>query len=111
MSLSQGMTYEQFWYDNMDILNMYIAKAEFEYKRNENNINTTAWINGKYIYEAVAVCLAHFNGNSTVEYPNEPYELKNRDLLEDATTQAQINYAKMKNIMTSWNSRIKKQGE
>jgi hypothetical protein len=73
--LSIGMTPEQYWDGDPWLCKAYRRKAEFDKER----LNEQLWLQGMYIYEALADVAQLFNGMVTkpklLPYPTEPYPL------------------------------------
>lgn len=55
--INAGMTYEQFWEDDCTLVIFY--KKAFEQRREYDS--TYAWLQGKYIYDALAMVSPMFN--------------------------------------------------
>lgn len=73
--LSIGMSYEDYWYREVDLVRAY-RKAE---KLRFDRMNRDAWIQGMYVYEAIAdvspVLQAFAKKGTTVKpYSDKPYE-------------------------------------
>lgn len=76
--LAIGMTYDQFFNDDVYLVRYYEEAEKIRNKRN----NEKMWLQGLYIYNAFSV--VHYNlnrkkGQQTIEYPNSPYNLFNND--------------------------------
>ena len=72
-----GMTYEQFWEQDSDLVVFY-RKAQ-EIRRDEQN--RQAWLQGMYVYEAIAdiAPILHAfakKGTKARKYSEKPYEFK-----------------------------------
>lgn len=72
--LSIGMTYEQFWYQNCDLVKAYRKAEELRQRRR----NQELWLQGRYIYDAlcaVSPVLHAFakNGTQPQPYLEKPY--------------------------------------
>ena len=67
-ALSIGMSYEQYWYEDPALINIYI-KAEKHRQRKRNN---EMWIQGLYIYNAVGG-LIHLANPFSKEHRAKPY--------------------------------------
>lgn len=78
--LSIGMTYEQFWEGDSSLPIFYRQAYEMKQK-SENEINNfNAWLQGRYIAEAISACFS-----KNYNYPDKPYEIeeKNKDKTQD----------------------------
>lgn len=55
--LSIGMTYDEYWYGSADRV-IYYRKA---YKMKQKRNNDLAWLNGRYVYDALKAIVPAFN--------------------------------------------------
>lgn len=74
--LSIGMTYDQYWRQDCDLVKAYRKADDIRRKR----VNQEAWLQGAYIYHAlcdVAPVLHAFakNGTEPLPYPDRPFPL------------------------------------
>ena len=51
--ISIGMTYEQFWYEDPTIANMYLEAFKIKEEREAEKIKWITWEQGLYVYEAI----------------------------------------------------------
>lgn len=77
--LSIGMTYDQFWEQDCELVKYYRKAAKIRQDLNNQN----AWLHGAYFYEALmdaAPVLRAFakKGTKPTPYRDRPYELFNR---------------------------------
>ena len=74
--LSIGMTYEQFWYGNPDMVIFY---KDAHIMRNKSR-NQELWLQGRYFIDAIGACL-----DKKYKYPEQPYDIypKTRAELEE----------------------------
>lgn len=75
--LSIGMTYEQYWEGDSWLVKDY--RKAYEYRRDE--MNWQAWLQGMYIYEAIADIAPILHpfakkGTRARKYAEKPYEFK-----------------------------------
>ena len=63
-----GMTYEEFWFSNMNRFHDYWQKHEYEREKR----NQELWLQGMYVWEAVASVL---DSKHKIKYPDKPYRL------------------------------------
>jgi len=67
-----GMTYEQFWNGDNELPRMY--RKAYELKMRE--ANQLAWLQGAYVYEAIALlapALRAFSKGKARDYPDKPF--------------------------------------
>lgn len=74
-----GVTYDEFWHGDPDIVNYAIEVAEINQKQEAILSDISAWNTGRYVMLGVGVVLSQaFSRNSQAKYPSEPmlaYEL------------------------------------
>lgn len=69
--LSIGMTAEQYWEGDSALPIFYRKSYALKQKRDFENMDCRAWLNGKYITEAISACFGKdFN------YSDKPYSYK-----------------------------------
>jgi hypothetical protein len=77
-----GVTYDQFWHDDPQIVRFAIEANEETQKRDAILSDIAAWNTGRYVMVGVGVVLSQaFSRSSTAKYPSEPmlaYELDAR---------------------------------
>jgi hypothetical protein len=103
--LAIGMTYDVFWYEDLDMTDIYI-KA---FKRKQSLGNFDAWLGGYYAYIATSKALANGfrgKGQQAVGYLEKPLELitDKKKVLSDS----EIAYHKFKPLIEHFNSKRKK---
>lgn len=77
--LAIGMTYDQFFNDDVYLVKYYINAEILKNKKK----NEEMWLQGLYIYNALTV--VNFNINKKkhekqMNYPSKPYDLRNEDI-------------------------------
>lgn len=106
-ALSLGMTYEQFWYKETDLLNTYV-KAETIRQRKRNN---EMWLQGAYIYNAIGSLAPILNGmvkNPKAQpYMAQPIPITEEDRIEQQN-QRILNFEKQMKVFAQ---RGKKDGK
>lgn len=114
--LSIGMTYDEYWYGSADRV-IYYRKA---YKMKQKRNNDLAWLNGRYVYDALKAIVPALRGLSkepVEQYLEEPYpytkedviEYKNRKMLEKA--QKYREYAEARNAERQAREEAMKNGD
>lgn len=114
--LSIGMTYDEYWYGSADRV-IYYRKA---YKMKQKRNNDLAWLNGRYVYDALKAIVPALRGLSKEpieQYLEEPYpytkedviEYKNRKMLEKA--QKYREYAEARNAERQAREEAMKNGD
>lgn len=103
--LSIGMTPEEFWKGDNDLVLHYRKSAEI--KRDRDNLN--AWLQGLYIQSAVAAVLG---GSEQSKYPIEPFPLSEKQHREAEEREAKRIFeqkkAQMELFMLRQNEKFKK---
>lgn len=75
------MTYDQFWYDDPELLWIYLEAYEQERKSRFEYDNSVAFLQGQYFMLAIAQCL-QFSKHPKKIYPKKPFELSKNELSE-----------------------------
>lgn len=101
--LSIGMTCEQFW-DGDCLLVKYYREA---HRLRQQRRNGELWVQGAYIYEALAdvsPVLHAFakKGAKPLPYVSEPFPLTRRDVIEKREREERIRYEKQKAKVAAW---------
>ncbi|MBQ6264894.1 MAG: hypothetical protein IJK60_05535 [Clostridia bacterium] len=112
--LSYGMTYEQYMFGDVELAVFYRKKHEIE----EQQYNYHAWLQGMYVYEAIAdvsPILHAFaaKGTTVMPYSSEPYAITAEQARlkseREAKKKMEENKAKMEQFMLAFNSQRKKE--
>lgn len=110
--LSIGMTEEQYW-DRDSCLVTYYRKAD---EMRKERINETAWLQGMYIYDALARISPLFRafgkkGTKPTPYVEEPYPIS-EEKAEEKQEKQQVNkgLAYMQAYMTKTNRHFEEKG-
>lgn len=78
--ISIGMTYEQFWYGDPTIANMYLEAYQLKEKREAEKIKWITWEQGLYVYEAICdvspVLRAFSKVTKPLPYPERPHGMQ-----------------------------------
>ena len=78
--ISIGMTYEQFWYDDVSIAKMYLKAFELKEERETLKGKWARWEQGLYVYEAICktspILRAFSKATKPLQYPEKPYGLE-----------------------------------
>lgn len=90
--ISIGMTYEQFWYGDLEIAKSYLEAYRMKEKREAEKMQWMMWNQGVYVYEAlcdVSPILHAFSkkGTKPLPYPSKPYGLDKEEKKEGPTKQ------------------------
>ncbi len=77
--ISIGMSYEQFWYGDVEMTKMYQEAFKIKQKREAIETKWTIWEQGLYIYEAFCdvspILRAFSKATKPLQYTKEPYEI------------------------------------
>lgn len=106
--LAIGMTYDQYWNDDCQLVKYY-RKA---HKLKNEQKNQELWLQGMYIYEAlcnVSPVLHAFakRGTRPLPYPEKPYPLTKEGNKQEKEIQEKVNRQKAKAVFEVWASRLK----
>lgn len=119
--ISIGMTYEQFWYDDMSIAQAYLKAYEIKQEREIEVDQWNIWKQGMYIYEAlcdVSPVLHAFSkkGTKPLPYPSAPYgkegyvqEQKEKQQKEPTKQEIENERLKAQLFFNNWARAVKKQ--
>lgn len=112
--LAIGMTYEQFWERDCELVIYYRKAAEIK----QSLLNQQAWLQGAYVYEAIldaSPTLHDFikRGTKPLPYRNEPYDFKADDIAKKRHEAKQDAKAKafMQAFAANVNKKYKREGE
>jgi len=85
--ISMGMTYEQFWYADVEMAKAYLKAFEIKEKRENKKNRWTIWEQGLYIYEALCdvspILQAFSKAKKPLPYPSKPYGIDDEDKKEE----------------------------
>lgn len=106
--LSIGMTYDQFWNEDVCLAKYY--RQSFELKRKRKN--EELWLQGLYIYEAlcdVSPILHAFakKGTKPLKYPKEPYAISSEEIESKKVNEEKINFYAFKERLMNLSKRRK----
>ena len=105
--LSYGMTYDQFWNDDVELVKYY-REARNIVARRENNL---AWLQGAYVYDALCAASPLFRayGGGRVKanpYREEPYPMLDENERDNQQNNASPppKVARFMNMVGKWNA-------
>ena len=95
--MSIGMTYNEFWNEDVNLVEVYRKADELRMKRQ----NQAAWLQGMYFYEALcdASPLFRFTMKGKVKaepYAKEPYPITEEEVKEREEKKARLKEERMK---------------
>lgn len=105
--LSIGMTYDQYWNDDCELVVHYRKANELENTRK----NQELWLQGMYIYEAlccVSPVLHAFakSGTKPQPYPDKPYAISAKEIIENKESMEKANRKKAMAVFMAWSSQL-----
>lgn len=103
--LNMGMTYEQFWYGDPRAYRFY--RKAYEQKRSHENY--TAWLNGRYVFDAilaVAPVLIPFSKGKLGEYPKQPYPMNDEEREQQEVEKMKQTAETLKQLTIQMNKRF-----
>lgn len=83
------MSVKEFWEDDPDLFWAYRFSYIQKSKKEQEIMNTKAWLQGAYIYEAVSVALSNAFSKTKSTYSKEPYSLTKEKSREKELTNLQ----------------------
>lgn len=98
--LSFGMTYDQYWNDDCDLVKYYREANEIQTRRRNQDL----WLQGMYIYDAILCAspvLHSFakRGTKPNPYPTKPYLITEKERREDEEAKQKAIMEKGKRFM------------
>jgi hypothetical protein len=93
--MSLGMTYDEFWNQNVDMARAY-RKADEMRRRRENE---TLWVQGLYVRDALISTVGNMfagKGSQKNEYPKEPYAITELEIREREEREIKIREERIK---------------
>lgn len=82
LAIEYGMSVKEFWENDPDLFWAYRFSYIQRLKREQEEANTRAWLQGAYIYEAVSVALSNAFTKTKSTYSKEPYSLTKEESRE-----------------------------
>lgn len=73
--LAMGMSAEEYWEGDNTLPLFYRKAYKLKVKNEREEKNFFAWLQGRYIADAISTCFSR-----GASYPKEPYELESKDL-------------------------------
>ena len=105
--MSLGMTYDEFWNQNVDMARAYRKADEMRRMRQ----NEAMWVQGLYIRDALVCTVGNMfsgKGSQKHEYPKEPYAITELEIQERAEREARLREERLKAEFASFAARMKK---
>lgn len=72
------MSIKEFWEDDPELFWAYRFSYLTKLKRQSEEKNYLAWLQGAYFYEGLSIALANSFGKGNYKYPAEPYGLEKK---------------------------------
>ena len=106
--MSVGMTYDEFWNQDVTMVRAY-RKADEMRKRRQNE---TLWLQGMYIYEALCDVAPVFHafvkkGTKPNPYAKEPYAITEEEIREHKEREARMKEERLKAEFAAFAERMK----
>ncbi len=112
--MSIGMTYEQFWNDDVTIAQYYLQSFKIKEKRENEKIKWTIWEQGLYIYEAICdvspILRAFSKATKPLPYPEKPYGIEEKQKESDKSKdniQEELNQWRTQIFFKNWADSVK----
>ncbi len=78
--MSIGMSYNQFWFEDVDLTRVYLEAYRIKEKREAEEKKWIIWEQGLYIYEALCdvspILRAFSKAKKPLPYPSKPYGIE-----------------------------------
>lgn len=78
-ALSIGMSSKEYWDDDVDLINNYIAAEKIKQRK----LNTEMWIQGLYFQSALNSVVGTMFGKKRIDYVKEPIPLTSEEKIEN----------------------------
>lgn len=107
--LSIGMTYDQYWNDDCELVIYYRKAHNLQLERK----NQELWLQGFYIYDAlccVSPVLHAFakKGTKPLPYPQEPYPITKEEVKEIKEAEDKLKLQQAKAKFAAWANKLDK---
>ena len=118
--MSIGMTYEQFWYDDVELTKYYLKAFELKEKREAEKNKWARWEQGLYVYEAICyaspILRAFSKATKPLPYPRKPYGFEEKEKKEvDLEQKKKVELLRTQIFFENWanavSKRFKEKGE
>lgn len=76
MAIQYGMSTDEFWKQDPELFWAYRFSYIEKKKREQEENNYQAWLQGAYIWEAVSVALSNAFSKEKISYRNVPYGIE-----------------------------------
>ena len=106
--MSIGMTYDEFW--NQDVAMVRAYRKAHELKRRQQN--ETLWMQGWYVRDALLSTVGNMfasKSSAPIEYPAEPYPVTTEQVAEKKALEHRKREERMKADMLAMSARMIKQ--
>lgn len=110
--MSIGMTYKEFWEEDVELTKIYLKTYRIKEKREYENIKWQIWEQGLYIYEALCdvspILRAFSKAKKPLPYPNKPYgfEENNEEKKKKKKTKQKINEEKKQKELQLYQAQV-----
>ena len=111
--MALGMTYDEYWHGDVYAARMYLEADRLRQKRK----NEEAWLQGMYVYDALARVSPIFRafalrGTKASPYPDKPYDIDGENKTKTDKAQAEKNeQLKARLFFENWARAAKKHFE
>lgn len=107
--MSIGMSYDEFWNQDVALVRVYRKADELRRRR----INETCWLQGMYIYEALCDASPIFHafakkGTKPSPYAKEPYPITESEIREHEEREAKAREERFKAEFAAFAERMRK---
>ena len=108
MALKIGMTPDQFWNDDPELMGAYLEAYQQKFEEKFEYDNAYAHLQGQYFMLAIAQCL-QFTKNPKKIYPKKPFELNKKKKNKAMTKQEyeEIRKIQVQNMVKRFNQNKK----
>jgi hypothetical protein len=105
--MSIGMTYDEFWFQDVDLVRVYRKADDLRRRRQSEAL----WLQGVYVRDALLCTVGNmFSGKSATkhEYPREPYPVTQEQIEEREEREARNRQEKIRAEFAAFAARMQK---
>ena len=77
-AIEYGMSVKEFWEDDPELFWAYRFSYINKLKRETEQNNYNAWLQGLYFFEGVSIAIANSFGKANLKYPEMPYGMEDK---------------------------------
>lgn len=95
-AIEYGMPIKDFWENDPELFWAYRFSYINKLRRESEEKNNIAWLQGMYFYEGISIALANSFGKANYKYPTEPYGTEKKKTKKPKMTEQEKNVIELK---------------